>query len=253
MIIILEINKIYNQDCLEGMKYINDKSIDMILCDLPYGVLNKRNKWDSQIPFEDLWVHYKRIIKENGAIVLFGQGMFTANCMKSNEDWWKYNLIWKKSERTSGFLNANKMPMRNHEDIMVFYNKQPTYNPQFTYGHKPAHKRGKSGTLIEKNNCYGDYVTFETRNYEDGRRFPKSVIDIDREHPTKHPTQKPVLLCEWLIKTYTNGGELVLDNCIGSGSTALACINTNRNYIGFENDYKWFELANQRIKEVLSK
>lgn len=231
------------------MQRIPDKSVDMILCDLPYGVLNKRNKWDSQIPFEKLWDEYKRIIKDNGVIALFGQGMFTANCMKSNEKMWKYNLVWKKAERTSGFLNANKMPMRNHEDIMIFYDKQPTYNPQYTYGHKPAHKRGKSGTAIERNNCYGDYVTYETRDYEDGRRFPKSVIDIDREHPPIHPTQKPVALCEWLIKTYTNEGETVLDNCIGSGSTAIACINTKRKFIGFENESTYYELAKNRVNK----
>jgi site-specific DNA-methyltransferase (adenine-specific) len=247
----IELNKIYNEDCLEGMQKIEDKSIDMILCDLPYGVLNKRNKWDSVIPFHNLWNEYKRIIKDNGAIVLFGQGMFTANCMKSNEDWWRYNLIWKKADRTSGFLNANRMPMRNHEDIMIFYNKQPIYHPQFEYGYKPSHKKGKNGVLNETNNCYGDFKVFETRDYGD-RKFPKSVLNFDREHPPIHPTQKPVALCEWLIKTYTNEGETVLDNCIGSGTTAIACINTNRNYIGFELDKHYYEIAEERIQKAIA-
>jgi len=229
------------------MNSIDDKSIDMILCDLPYGVLNKpKNKWDSVIPFEELWTHYNRIIKDNGAIVLFGQGMFSADLMHSNKKMWRYNLIWKKADRTSGFLNSNRMPMRNHEDIIVFYKKQPTYNPQFTYGHKPSHKKGKVGVLNEVNNCYGEFTTLETRDYGD-RKFPKSIINIDREHPPVHPTQKPVKLCEWLISTYTNEGELVLDNCIGSGSTAIACVNIKRNYIGFELDKNYFDLANNRI------
>lgn len=249
----LELNKIYNEDCLEGMNKIPDKSIDMILCDLPYGVLNKqKNKWDTIIPFELLWEQYERIIKDTGAIVLFGSGMFTANLMKSNEALWRYNLIWKKADRTSGFLNANRMPMRNHEDIMVFYKSQPIYNPQFTYGHKPSHKKGKKGILCETNNCYGEFDTFETRDYGD-RKFPKSIINIDREHPPIHPTQKPVLLCEWLIKTYTNEGSLVLDNCIGSGTTTIACINTNRNYIGFEMDENYFNIATKRIEEHIHK
>jgi len=244
----LPTNKIYNMDCLEGMKLIADKSIDMILCDLPYGVLNKpKNKWDSVIPFEDLWKQYNRIIKDNGAIVLFGQGMFTADLMKSNEKMWRYNLIWKKADRISGFLNANRQPMRNHEDIIVFYKKQPTYNPQFTYGHTPSHKKGKIGIQNETNNCYGEFEVFETRDYGD-RKFPKSVIEFDREHPPVHPTQKPVALCEWLIKTYTNENELVLDNCMGSGSTAIACVNTNRQYIGFELDKHYFDIATERIE-----
>jgi site-specific DNA-methyltransferase (adenine-specific) len=246
----LGINNIYNEDCLDGMKSIKDCSIDMILCDLPYGILNKqKNKWDSIIPFSPMWEQYERIIKKNGAIVLFGSGMFTAKLMCSNEKLWKYNLIWKKADRTSGFLNANRMPMRNHEDIVVFYGSQPTYNPQYTYGHKPSHKKGKNGILCETNNCYGEFQTFETRDYGD-RKFPKSIINIDREHPPIHPTQKPVALCEWLIRTYTNENELVLDNCIGSGTTAVSAINTKRNYIGFELDENYYNMACQRIENI---
>jgi len=175
--------------------------------------------------------------------------MFTAKCMLSNEKLWRYNLIWKKAGRTSGFLNANRMPMRNHEDIMVFYYKQPTYNPQFTYGHEPSHKKGKKGILNETNNCYGEFEVFETRDYGD-RKFPKSILEFDREHPPIHPTQKPVALCEWLIKTYTNEGELVLDNCIGSGTTGIACINTKRHFIGIDNNLEYATIARNRIADM---
>lgn len=239
------------------MKDIPDKSVDMILTDLPYGVLNKSNKgskWDSVIPFNDLWTNYSRIIKDNGAIVLFGSGMFTANLMKSNEKMWRYNLIWKKGERTSGFLNAHRQPMRNHEDICVFYKKQPTYNPQFMTGFKPTHKRGKiSGELgkgAETNNCYGEFTTIENRDYGD-KRFPKSVLNFEREHPPIHNTQKPVALCEWLIKTYTNDGEIVLDSCAGSMTTAIAAINVGRKVICIEKDEEIFEIGKNRIDEHL--
>lgn len=254
----LEINKIYNEDCLEGMLRIDDKSIDCIITDLPYGVLNKSNKgskWDSLIPFDLLWNEYKRIIKDNGAIILFGSGMFTANLMKSNEKMWRYNLIWKKGERTSGFLNAWRQPLRNHEDICVFYKKQPIYNPQFKTGFKPTHKRGKiSGELsegAETNNCYGKYTTIENRDYGD-KRFPKSILDFDREHPPIHNTQKPVALYEWLLNTYTNIGDTVLDSCAGSMTLAIASINTGRNYICFEKDREIFNVGSQRVKEHLA-
>jgi DNA modification methylase len=247
-----EKGSLYHGDCLEIIEDLikSNTKVDMVLCDLPYGVLNKsnsKNKWDTVIPFNKVWYIDEQLKKENGATVLFGQGMFSARLMLSNESMWKYNLVWKKAERTSGFLNANKMPMRNHEDILVFYKQQPTFNPQFTYGHKPAHKRGKSGDLIETNNCYGNYITHETRNYEDGRRFPKSVIDIDREHPTKHPCQKPVALCEWLIKSFTNEDETVLDFTCGVGSTLIAAQKTNRKFIGIELEEKYCEITKQRL------
>lgn len=245
----LELNKCYLGDCLEVMKDIDDKSVDMILCDLPYGVINKdKNKWDTVIPFILLWEIYERIIKENGAIILFASGMFTADIMTSNKKIWKYNLIWKKGDRTSGFLNANRMPMRNHEDICVFYKKQPIYNPQFEYGYKPSHKKGNP--LKETNNCYGDFKFKETRDYGD-IKFPKSVLNFDKEHPPIHPTQKPVLLCEYLIKTYTNENDIVLDNCMGSGTTAIACINTKRNWIGMEKEPKYFDIIKDRVNKRL--
>ena len=231
------------------MKNIDDKSIDMILCDLPYGVLNKNNpsaKWDTIIPFEPLWEQYKRIIKDNGAIILFGQGMFTANLLISNPIMWKYNLIWKKSNRISGFLNSNRMPLRNHEDIAVFYNKLPTYNPQMRRGEK-SHTRGHGQNL--KNSCYGKHDFIQGTEYTT-EKFPISVLNFDKDHPPVHPTQKPVALCEYLIKTYTNKGDLVLDNCVGSGTTAVACKKTSRKYIGIEDKEEYVEIARRRISAI---
>ena len=240
-------------DCLELMKDIPGKSVDMILCDLPYGILNSKNpnaKWDCVIPFEDLWLQYERVIKDNGAIVLFASGMFTADLMQSNRKLWKYNLVWKKGNRPTGFLNAKIQPLRLNEDICVFYKKQPTYNPQFTLGAKP-HSRGNAGNSMDKqgrNGCYGNFKT--TPTIITNEKYPVSIIDIAKEHPQKyHPTQKPVALLQYLVKTYTNEGDTVLDNCMGSGSTGVACVNTGRNFIGFELDAKYFEIAKQRIKE----
>lgn len=251
----LEINKIYNQDCIEGMKNIDDKSIDMICCDLPYEVLNKNNQsaqWDKIIPFGKLWEQYERIIKDDGVIVLFGSGMFSAQLMMSNPGLWRYNLIWEK-DRPTGFLNARRMPLRNHEDIMVFYKKLGTYNPQMEYNpDKRNHARG-NGEHKLTNRCYGDMVE-GTDNITD-YKFPKSVIKIKKEHKcegNEHPTQKPVELIEWLVKTYSNEGDLILDNCMGSGTTAVACVNTNRNFIGFEITPEYFELANNRIMTILN-
>ena len=245
-------DKVYLGDCLEIMpKEINDASIDMILCDLPYGVLNKGNasaKWDSVIPFDDLWKEYKRIIKPNGAIVLFASGMFTAKLMLSNEKMWRYNLIWYK-DRSTGFLNANRMPLRKHEDICVFYKKLPTYNPQFEKcdESKRNHSKGHP-TEIKKNQCYGKYDV--CRDLIVDYKYPTSVIQIQKEHDKfYHPTQKPVALCEYLIKTYTNEGDLVLDNASGSGSTLIAAKNTNRHYIGIEKEEKYYKVTNERLNE----
>lgn len=241
----LEINKLYNEDCLVGMKRIDDKSIDCIICDLPYG--QTHNKWDNIIPFEPLWNEYERVIKDNGAIILFAQGMFTAKLMLSNEKLWCYNLIWKKGDRTSGFLNAKKQPLRNHEDICVFYKKQPVYNPQMRQG-KPLHSIG-GGIHNITNNNYGKFNKTDDSRAGCTDKYPISILTFDRSHPPIHPTQKPVELLEYLIKTYTNENELVLDNCIGSGSTAIACINTNRSYIGFDTNTDYIELANNRINK----
>ena len=240
----MEKNIIYNEDCLIGMKRIPDASIDCIICDLPYGVLNKNNSlasWDKRIPLDILWKEYERIIKQNGAIILFSQGIFTAKLMLSNEKLYRYDMVWKKGFCTSGFLNARRMPLRNHESILVFYKKLPVYNPQMTL-EKTLHERSKPRN---KNSCYGNFKDVTTP--KSNERFPLSVVDIAREYLVKHPTQKPVKLIEYLIKTYTNEGELVLDNCMGSGTTAVACINTNRDFIGFELDKKFFDISIERI------
>jgi len=243
----MELNKIYKEDCLEGMKRIPDKSVDMILCDLPYGIT--LNKWDSVIPLEPLWEQYNRIIKDNGAIVLTAQNKFSARLILSNERYHRYNLVWDKV-LTSGFLQANKMPLRSHEDVLVFYKKLPTYNPQKHKG-KVNNSKGK----VEKtaNNNYRDYKIVDNREKLGDLKHPKSIITFQKPHPSVsiHPTQKPVALFEYLIKTYTNEGETVLDNCMGSGTTAIACINTSRNYIGFEMDEGYYNLANNRIAETL--
>lgn len=244
----MEIDKIYKEDCLIGMRDIPDKSIDAIICDLPYGVLNRQNKsaqWDNIIPFEPLWEQYERIIKDNGAIVLFAQGMFTAQLMMSNPKMWRYNLVWRKGNRTTGFLNANRMPLRNHEDICVFYKSLPTYNPQMWKG-RPNHTRTVNRS-VDNNRCYGTHKITPILITEN--KYPVSVVNFEPEHKDFfHPTQKPVALLEWLVRTYTNEGDLVLDNCIGSGTTAIACIKEKRHFIGYEIKKEYFDIAQQRIK-----
>lgn len=234
-----EINLIYG-DCLEKMKEIPDKTIDMILCDLPYG--KTRNKWDSVISLDKLWEQYNRIIKDNGAITLFAQTPFDKVLGVSNFKMLKYEWIWEKEQGT-GFLNAKKMPLKNHENILIFYKKPPTYNPQM--------KKGKPYTL-ERNTFtvnYGKQVDM-VRTENTGERYPLTILKFKRDKEKLHPTQKPVALLECLIKTYTNEGEIVLDNCMGSGSTGVACINTNRNFIGIEKDENYFNIACNRIKEA---
>ena len=243
-------NDIRQGDCLELMKLIADESVDMILCDLPYGVLNKSNskaKWDSVVDIELLWKQYTRIIKDRGAIILTAQDKFSAKLMLSNEKMHRYNLIWKKKERVTGFLNSNRMPLRNHEDILVFYKKLPTYNPQMTQGEK-SHSRGHGINL--KNSCYGNHKFVKGTEYTT-EKFPISILNFDKEHSKfLHPTQKPVTLFEYLIKTYTNEGDLVLDNCVGSGTTNIACLNTNRQCIGMEKDEKYFKIAKKRLEKA---
>ena len=228
-------------DCLDLMKEIPDKSIDMILCDLPYGTT--RNKWDSVISFDDLWERYKRIIKDNGAIVLFCDGMFTAQLMISNPSMWRYNLIWDK-QRGCDFLNTNVKPLKSHEDIAVFYKRKPTYNKQPWFS-KP-YKLTKNGRLSDN---YGDRKTAWSESV-DGARNPLSILSFARDSDRKHPTQKPVALLEYLIKTYTNEGDVVLDNCMGSGSTCVACVNTNRHYIGYELSEEYFDIACKRLDDA---
>ena len=234
-------------DCLEVMKEIPDKSVDMILCDLPYGVT--KNKIDIPLPFDLLWKQYNRIIKENGCIALFGQGLFFVDLINSNRKMFRYDLVWDKV-LISGFLNAKRMPLREHEQIAIFYKKLPTYNPQFTTGN-PLHGKGtayKFNQLV--NNNYGRFNKTEDLRKGETNKYPKSILKFSKPHPSvaKHATEKPVELLEYLIKTYTNEGNLVLDNCMGSGSTGVACVNTNRNFIGIELDENYFNIAKQRIK-----
>lgn len=238
-------------NCLDKMKDIPDGSVDMVLCDLPYGTLNKTNRsaqWDNPLPMDKLWKEYKRVVKKNGAILLFASGMFTARIMMSNPRKWRYNLIWKKGNRPSGFLNAKKMPLRNHEDICVFYDKLPTYNPQMWKG-QMVHGRKNASRI---NRCYGDFKGKDVVMTD--MKYPISVIDIPKEH-TKgkffHPTQKPVALCEYLIKTYSNEGDTILDNCAGSFSTGVACVNTKRKFIGIELNEKLCEIGKKRMMEAM--
>lgn len=238
--------KVLHGDCLELMNKIPDHSIDLIVCDLPYNCT--KNQWDITISFDLLWKQYLRIIKDHVAIILFGSGMFTAQLMLSQPKIWRYNLIWQKTQPT-GFLNAKKMPLRLHEDICVFYKQLPTYNPQKTYGHerkvsKAIHKRNSKQTT--------DYGDHGLTSYDSTERYPLSIITFakDSQKSALHPTQKPVALLEYLIKTYSNEGDLILDNCMGSGSTGVACINTNRNFIGIEKDEEYFKIAKDRLNEV---
>ena len=229
--------ELYNGDCLELMKNIPDKSIDMILCDLPYG--KTRNKWDSIISLDKLWEQYNRIIKDNGAITLFAQTPFDKVLGVSNLKMLKYEWIWEKEQGT-GFLNAKKMPLKNHENILIFYKKPPIYNPQM--------KKGKPYTL-ERNTFtvnYGKQVDM-VRTENTGERYPLTILKFKRDKEKLHPTQKPIALLEYLIKTYTKENEIVLDNCMGSGSTGVACVNANRNFIGMELDNNYFNTAKERI------
>ena len=242
--------KLYHGDCLEIMKDISDGSIDMILCDLPYGTTSC--KWDSVIPFEPLWKQYKRIIKENGAIVLFGTQPFTSALVMSNPKWYRYDWYWKK-ERGVNFLMANRMPFKVIETISVFYKKQPTYNPQKRNNPNGIHSRTNN---IYSNESFGSQImknrpkkAITGARYEPDKVLPTQLLEFNRDKDRVHPTQKPVSLLENLILTYTNEGETVLDNCMGSGSTGIACINTNRRFIGIEKEEKYFDIATQRINE----
>lgn len=248
-------NQIYNMDGIEGMKQLAAGSIDMILCDLPYGI-TARNHWDTPIDMSELWQQYNRIIKENGAIVLFGTGIFTADMMTAARNIYRYNLIWEKTNATN-FLNAHRMPMRSHEDIMVFYKKLPTYHPQKTSGHKPMN----SYTKRNDGTNYG--ATKKVSGGGSTERYPKSILRFksDKQTINLHPTQKPIALLRWLIRSYTNPGDTVLDNACGSGSTCMAAKLESRNWIGFDNglcqskdehlDGKpWAEIATERMKGV---
>lgn len=257
----LEINRAYQIDCLEGMKLIPDKSIDMILCDLPYGTTSC--KWDTIIPFEPLWEQYERVIKDNGAIVLTASQPFTSALIMSKPSLFKEELIWVK-HKPSNFGNAKIRHMKYHESVIVFSKKRYTYNPQMIERKSErvaqAQKTGWHKTTSVRKD--GEEVSFRTeyqpkdmREYDATKKLPSSIIEIphianNSNEKTTHPTQKPVKLFEYLIKTYTNENEIVLDNCLGSGTTAVACELNNRKWIGFETESKYIEIINKRLEQI---
>jgi len=232
---------LFKGDCLIEMAQIKSGSIDMILCDLPYGIT--KNEWDIIIPFDKLWEHYNRIIKDNGAVVLFGSQPFTSLMITSNLKNFRYCLVWEKN-KFSDFLNAKRKPMKTNEDIAIFYKKQPTYNPQYWYS--TPYTRWNTQSAVDKQTNYGDHKENFVESL-DGKRLPTTVLKFNRIERPKHPTQKPVDLLEWLIKTYSNEGELVLDNCMGVGSTGVACKNLKRSFIGIELNDVYFDIANESI------
>ena len=243
----IELNKIYNEDCLEGMKRIPDKSVDMILCDLPYGTT--ACKWDTIIPFEPLWEQYERVIKDNGAIVLTSSQPFTSALVMSNPKMFKYSWVWDKKNPTN-FVMSKKQPLKYHEDVCVFYKKQCNYYPIKWKG-KPNHSGGSA--KFNTTEIYSAPVKNIPRDVS-GLKYPRSILEFPKHASQSklHPTQKPVALFEYLIRTYTNEGETILDNCMGSGTTAIACLNTNRNFIGFELDETYHTVANERIANHLT-
>ena len=230
---------LYHGDCLEVMAGLPDASVDMILCDLPYGTT--QNKWDSVIPLAPLWAEYRRVCR--GAIVLTAQTPFDKMLGASNLGMLKYEWVWEKPKAT-GHLNAKIQPMKAHENILVFYESRPTYNPQKTPG-TPYVGRGGASKLDN----YGGFDALREGS-PDGSRYPRSVVRFQHEPKPVHPTQKPVALMEYLIRTYTQEGETVLDNCMGSGTTGVACANTGRRFIGIEQDDKYFAIASERIAEA---
>ena len=236
--------ELYKGDCLELMKNIPDKSVDMILCDLPYGTT--KCKWDIVIPLDKLWEQYNRIIKDKGAILFFGSEPFSSKLRISNLRMYKYDWIWKKT-KAQGFLNSKKMPLKDYENICVFYKRLPVYNPQgIIYGNFQNDRKSK---YSKGEDIYGKEKEFGISHMSN---FPKQIIEFSNPsgNGQLHPTQKPVDLLEYLIKTYTQDGEVILDNCMGSGSTGVACVNTSRDFIGIELDKDYFNIANERIKDA---
>ena len=241
-------NKILLGDCMELLKKVPDGSVDMVLCDLPYGTTNC--KWDTVLPLDELWKHYNRVCKKNAAIVLTAAQPFTSALIMSNPKYFKYTWVWEKSKAT-GYLNSKKMPMKAHEDVCVFYRKLPTYNPQMVQGtpydkgkaHRPTDVYGtQKGEIHVKNTT--------------GLRYPRTVQyfkTAESEGKVYHPTQKPLSLFEYLVKTYSNPGDLILDNCIGAGTTALACIKQERDYIGMELEKKYYDITLERIEQLEEK
>lgn len=237
-------------DCLELMKELPDNSIDMVLCDLPYGVTH--SSYDKKIDLAALWKEYKRVCRSGAAIVLTATQPFTTELINSNPKWFRYTLVWDK-KLPVGFLNANRMPLRVHEDILVFYDHLPIYNPQMRKGKWKL--KGRKDGDDEGKRVYGKYKPSQAYNNE---YYPTSILTVSNGDRTRretkdggHPTQKPVALCEWLIKTYSNPGSVILDNCMGSGSTGVACARTGRSFVGYELDEHWFEVAQTRIQSAV--
>lgn len=244
--------KMLHGDCLELMKDIPDGSVDMILCDLPYGTT--ACKWDTVIPFEPLWSQYKRVIKQNGAIVLFGQEPFSSHLRMSNMSQFKYDWIWKKS-MSANYINAKNCPLKKHELISVFShgtianksNRRMQYYPQ---GLKKVDKLHRRPAIYKTEHAY-NRPSHKTERVIEYAGYPDSILEYAMGNSkNRHPSQKPVALIEYLIRTYTNEGETVLDNCMGSGTTGVACVNANRRFIGIEQDDKYFEVARKRINEA---
>lgn len=236
--------KVFLEDCIAGMKRMPDKSVDMILCDLPYGTT--QCKWDSIIPFDKLWAQYERVIKTDGAIVLTSAQPFTSMLVASNVKLYRYSWVWEKSKAT-GYLNAKKRPLNAHEDVLVFYKRLPVYNPQMTDG--TPYDKGKAHRPTD---VYGAQRAVHIKNAH-GKRYPRSVQyfkTAESEGKVIHPTQKPLALFEYLVATYTRPGELVLDNCMGSATTAIACMNLKRQFVGFENDQDYAKKLEARIQEL---
>jgi site-specific DNA-methyltransferase (adenine-specific) len=234
---------LWHGDCLDLMQLIPDNYVDLILCDLPYGTT--QCKWDSVIPMAPLWEQYKRVAKPNAAIVLTAQTPFDKALGASNPRMLKYEWIWQKTTST-GFLNAKLAPLKQHENVLVFYDKAPVYNPQMRTGHKPYQ--------VTRDFVGAQYGKADKQSFteSDGDRYPVSVLTYPRERG-HHPTQKPVTLMEYLIRTYTNEGAVVLDNCMGSGTTGVACVQSGRQFIGIEKDPEYFEIAKSRIDKALNK
>ena len=241
---------LYNADCFDVMPTFPDHSFDAIIVDLPYGTT--KCKWDSILDLTKLWNEYQRLIKYNGAILMFAQTPFDKVLGSSNLDWLRYEWIWEKTQST-GFLNAKKMPMKSHENILVFYKNLPTYNPQKTQGHKPINSYTKRANIQNKTTVYGK-VKNDVSGGGETDRFPRSIIKFasdkqrNKLNGTIHPTQKPLKLLEYLVKTYTNEGDLILDNCSGSGTLGLACQNTNRKSVMIEMDTDFYNIGMKRME-----
>ena len=238
----MEKNIIYNGDCIVGMKILPDNSVDMVLTDPPYGTT--QNKWDTVVDMEAFWKEIKRVTKKNSAILIFTQMPFTATVVMANPKMFRYEWICEKHKPT-GFLNANRMPLKAHENVLVFYEKLPTYNPQMIQG-KPHYRGG------ERKRTSTNYKLFSPTYSISNEYYPRDVLKVNWKDSIRglHPTQKPVSLCEYFIKTYSNEGDVILDPFIGSGTTAVAAVNTGRKYIGFEQDDNYFDIAQNRLEKL---